>query len=145
MKVYKRSLFQTLRGFLLGPISAFAIVYVLTIFDVNFLVRIAAGILVMLVVLYFTFYSDQIRFEITKDQHLRYYEKFRICKDFKLQDCEVGYRRSWANSSQDVLLQIIKRDGTEEFIDCSALGINTFLDMYQHLKAIAGEHVHEMK
>jgi hypothetical protein len=142
LKVYKRSLFELVKGIVIAPVTGSAVYIVLGLFISNVIFGIGIPILVALAVLYITVFSEDIHFELEPDGVLRYYKRRVLQNTFNLKNCYVWYHRKSEGGfppNHDITLKVLdtNAEGGEIWIDCGPLGLAQFNEMYTGMEDFA--------
>ena len=146
MQVYRRSLLVMLKGFLMAPCSAVLVYFVLNIFVDSTLILFGVSVLVFAVLLYVAVFSENIRFELDEDGTLRYFQKGRLKKTYKLEEYLLGYYSKSDRLTTDITLRILHAEsGEEESLDCSPLGERNFHNLFTSIKAHTKEEPEVLK
>ena len=141
MKVYKRSLWVMVKGLLMAPCAAAIACFFLSMFVENALVLMGVPALIFLALIYMAIFSENIRFELEDNGTLRYFQKGKLKKTYKLEEYLFGYHKKSDSMTSDITMNIMHvESGAEESVDCSPLGASRFASMYEEIKLyMAGE------
>jgi len=143
---YKRTAFNLIKSLLIAPLPPAAVglilLWLLQFFDKLwlFVAMVIAVIAIFVFMLYNAIFSDNIRFEITDDGMLNYYQMGKLKKSFDLSVSDCGYRLVQdANGGTDSLrLRITNAEsGSTEIIHCEPLGRRQFSEMFEKLQSFS--------
>jgi hypothetical protein len=98
------------------------------------------GIAGALALLYMTFFSENIYFELDDDGSFRYYKRGKLKQAFALRQCRVNCRRkneSGFFGSYDIKLRITDDKAAETLIDAGPLGGDQFTEMFAEMEKYA--------
>ncbi|MDR0449827.1 MAG: hypothetical protein LBH26_01005 [Treponema sp.] len=142
MKTYKRSLFELVKGIVIGLVTGIAAHIVLGLFFRNVILVTGVPILIAAAILYITFFSEDIYFELEPEGVFRYYKRRILQNTFNLKNCYIWYHRKSESGfppTHDITLKMLDsgaEDG-EIQIDCSPLGLARFDEMYNEMEEFA--------
>lgn len=139
MQVFKRKLWQMVKGLILAPFGAVLVYIIGGFFTENMTLLGAVAAAVFLLLVYMAIFSENIRFELEDSGTLRYYKKGSLKHEFDLSNCAAGYRRKSERGllgSHDITLEIADLStGQEFFLDCSPLGLGGFERMFAGIES----------
>ncbi|MDL2273326.1 hypothetical protein LJC34_02070 [Oscillospiraceae bacterium OttesenSCG-928-G22] len=136
MRTFKRTTAHLMRGVFLALCAGFLAYLIASAFAETPLVSVGIPIAVLLLILYMTFISENIRFEAEGDT-LRYYKKNALVHTFHLPDCTVRpIIRSGIAIPPTHDIRLVIRDpnvegGRELRIDCTPLGKAQFDRLFE--------------
>ena len=142
MTVYKRSLWKLFTSLILAPLAPlavfFIIMWLLQFFPYEWLyyTMYILPIVIFLLILYMTIWSDNIRFIITKDKMLEYYKRGKLVQTFDLATTSIGYHHVQYTSggTQKLSLKLIDSHGATTILDCEPLGSSQFHRMFEEME-----------
>jgi hypothetical protein len=145
MKTFNRSAWEMIKGVIYAPFSAIVIVIIVSFFTVNRFILYGLAAAVFLAMLYIALISSNIYFEVTPDGKLRYFKGGSLKQSFDIAKCGVGYYRksdSGFLQSHTLWLKILPEGRTKEIqVDCDALGLNRFMEMYELLDKLSANEI----
>ncbi len=128
-----------LMGLISAPFAGIVVAVLLSMFIDNNMIAIAAGVIVCLLVVYSTVFSDNVSFEIAGTK-FRYYKGKNLVKEYELIGAALGYNVKQSNSTDRVDLYI-----NEDTIDCAGIGWWKFQEMFADMESISGANVQKIK
>ena len=141
MKVFGRSAWEMIKGVIYAPCSALVLVIIAGFFTDSQTVIYGAGAAGFFALLYIALIGSNIRFELSSGGRLRYFKGGSERQSFDITKCRVGYARESDMSlfgSHSLTLKILPDGSDDEVrIDCDALGLDGFLEMFKLLDEIS--------
>jgi hypothetical protein len=143
MKVYKRTIFNMIKGIIISPLSGilvFLLAQILLPVPLCAILGIAVGALLM----YMAVFSENIYFELEDDGTFRYYKNGALKNTFELSKCHIGYHRrtEWGIfGNNNIDLKILDAEGEETGIEAGPLGTGQFEDMFEEMEKYAIKNV----
>lgn len=138
MQVYRRSPWLMLKGIISAPCAGLLVFFAAGFFINDIRIVYGISVLVCLLVLFISVFSENIRLELDKNGELRYYKGGRLRGSYALEHCVVGYHRESDTgllASHDIKLHILDVTSGEELdVDCSPLGLLRFEEMFTEIK-----------
>ena len=144
MVTYKRTAFNLLKSLLIAliapPAVGMVLLWLLQYFPYEwlFVVSIIVVAAFFLFLLYTAFFGENIRFEITDDGKLNYYQMSKLKESFNLVTSDFGYRHVQdANGGTDSLrLRITDSEsGETKIVSCEPIGKRQFSEMFEKMKS----------
>jgi hypothetical protein len=132
------------KGVIYAPFVALAIVIIGGIFISSRLIVSALAAVAFFAMIHIALVSSNIYFELAPDGKFRYFKRGEQKLSFDMTKCGVGYHRKSDTGflpSHSLRLDIQPEGTTEKSdivnIDCDALGLDTFMAMFQALDDIS--------
>lgn len=136
--VYKRSIFKMLYGIIGAPVAGAIVGAIFTLF-VKPVIAIGIAVVICLLILYMTLFSDNVSFAISGTKFICYKGK-KIIAEYELKGAEIGYKIKQSNTADVVDLYI-----NGDTIDCAPIGRFRFNKMLSEIESIAGPKVQKVK
>ena len=150
MTVYKRTVFELIRGVVSALFAGLAVGLVLSFIVKPMVIALLPGAAVLLVLCYMAIFKENIRFELEGSQ-LRYYQNGMLKHTFALENCTT-YCRFKTESSllmvHDIDLYITDVSADPETkvpIDCSPIGKFQFAQLYKQIQQYSPETVPKLE
>jgi hypothetical protein len=138
MKTYKRSLFELGKGMVIALFTGAAAYIVTGLFTNSALFGLGIPVLVTLLLLYITVFSEDIYFELEPDGLFRFYKRRILQNTFNLKNCYIAYHRKSEGGfppTHDITLTIVDTaEGEETGLDCAPLGLDQFNEMFAEME-----------
>lgn len=147
MKVYRRSKWSVLKLLLLAIFAAIAAYFVagLMAFQYRALLQFTIPPIILLALGYVALFSERMRLELDDAGVLRYYRGGALAGEYKLPLCKVGRRekgKPGAFGSHGWSLYVLEPCSEELApIDCSALQLQDFEELYRLAREMAGGEI----
>jgi hypothetical protein len=130
-----------IKSFVIAPVTGLFVGGLMYYFAGVF-IGVLAGLAAGAALLYMTFFSENIYFELDEDGSFRYFKKGTLRNSFAIQRCNVGYYRKSERGllgSHDIRLKILDPEAGEDEIeiDCSPLGVSGFHEMFERLDELS--------
>lgn len=150
MTVYKRPIWKFFTSLLLAPLApaavAFIIMWLLQYFPYTWLYYLMYILpaIIFLLMLYNTFWGDNIRFEVTDTGQLEYYKRGKLRKSFNLKTADIGYHhvKDSNGGTHSLRMRITDAEGKTEILDCEALGSRKFHKMFEQAQSFCEGETH---
>jgi len=143
MKVFKRGIFSFIKSIIIAIVTGVFLWFILGLFEwfqVNQIALYAIPGGITLILLYRSFFSENIKIEIEEDGTLRYFKNRKLRETINLKESMVGYSVKTRDGSAEVADLYIYEAGAKDItIDCEPLGITKFYRMYEEIKVYAKE------
>ena len=144
MKTYKRGILSFIWSLFLAIAAGVFLFFVVGWFTDNAMIIYGISGAVMLIYLYMTVFSENIKFEIEEGK-FRYYKRNKIREDVDLTESYIGYNVKTSDGSADhIYLYINTTSGEEKSINCTPLGVSKFYKMFDEMKRYAKEDTQKL-
>ena len=132
---FKRGIWSFIKSLTVALVAPIALFFVVSIFTDNLLILAGLSALAFLFLIYSTIFSENIKFVIEGDI-LNYYKMSKL-KTYNLKDYVVGYNAKTTDGDPDhIYLELVGKESGEELsIDCTALGLSKFYQMYELIES----------
>ncbi|MCL2154245.1 MAG: hypothetical protein FWH53_01135 [Leptospirales bacterium] len=143
MQIYKRTMFNLIKGIVLTPFGALAAFIITQIFLPVHICAIL-GIAVGLVLGYITIFSENISFELDGNGMFRYFKNGKLQNTFELSKYRIGYYRKTESGflgNVDIDLKLVDSEGEETGIDAGPLGTSQFDKMFEQMEKFAIKNI----
>ena len=150
MTVYKRTVFELIRGIMSALFAGFAVGLVLSFIVKPMIIALLPAAAVLLVLGYMAIFKENIRFELEESQ-MRYYQNGALKHTFALENCTTRCRFKTETSLlmiHDIDLYITDSSAdpdTEIPIDCSPIGKWQFSQLYKQIQEYSPETVPKLE
>lgn len=120
MSVYKTSTFRVVKNILYGFFFAFLVGFLTTYFTQREMYGLVAAVIALLLYVLLVVVGNTMT--VTVNGRTLTVTKGKKTKTYQLDQCRIGYQKSYDGVSTDYKLKVEQPDGEVDYIDCDVLG-----------------------